>query len=252
MVIVAAFYRFAPLLDPVGAQHPLAQLACSLGVKGTVLLAPEGVNATIAGDPAAVDRVLAHIRGWPGFEAMEHKAARADAIPFRRLKVRVKREIVTLRAPADPTARVGTYVAPQDWNALIAQPDVAVIDCRNGFEIALGTFPGAIDPETASFSDFPAWWQANAHRFRGQRVAMFCTGGIRCEKATSWLLDQGLPEVFHLQGGILKYLETVPPTDSRWQGACFVFDERETVGAAPQSAPQAGIGGKTSGGIGQT
>jgi len=243
-VTVAAFYRFAPLPDPVAAQGPLAHLACCRGVKGTILLANEGVNGTIAGPPAAVDAVLAHIRDWPGFGAMDHKVAAADTLPFRRLKVRVKREIVTLRAPADPATRVGTYVTPQDWNALIAAPDVAVIDCRNGFEVALGTFPGAIDPETRSFADFPAWWQANADRFKDRRVAMFCTGGIRCEKATSWLLDQGLPQVFHLQGGILNYLEKVPPGENLWQGACFVFDERETV-------DQAGIGGSTSGGIGQ-
>ncbi len=242
---VAAFYRFAPLPDPAAAQHALAQLACCRGVKGTILLATEGVNGTIAGPPAAVDAVLAHIRAWPGFGAMDHKAADASEIPFRRLKVRVKREIVALRAPADPATRVGTYVPPQDWNALIAAPDVAVIDCRNGFEVAMGTFPGAIDPETTSFGDFPGWWQANADRFKDKRVAMFCTGGIRCEKATSWLLDQGLPQVFHLQGGILNYLAKVPPDQSRWQGACFVFDDRETV-------DQAGIGGKTSGGIGQT
>ena len=230
MVVVAAFYRFAPLADPRSVQAPLARLGCGLGVRGSILLAPEGVNGTIAGAPDAVARVLDHIRAWPGFEGLTARQSDAAAPPFGRLKVRVRPEIVTLRAPADPTARVGTHVAPADWNALITAPDVAVIDTRNAYEVALGTFQGALDPGTQAFSDFPAWWAAEAPRLRGKRIAMFCTGGIRCEKATAWLLDQGVNEVFHLQGGILGYLAEVPEAESLWRGACFVFDDRVALG----------------------
>lgn len=227
---VAAFYRFAPVPDAAARQRRLARLGCALGVKGSILLAPEGVNGTIAGQAEAVAEVLDHIRAWPGFAGMAARESHAPAPPFGRLKVRLKPEIVTLRAPADPAARVGTYVAPADWNALIADPDVALIDARNAYEVALGTFAGALDPGTAAFSDFPAWWNANRDRLAGKRIAMFCTGGIRCEKATSWLLDQGVGEVFHLQGGILAYLAEIPAERSLWRGACFVFDDRVALG----------------------
>lgn len=230
MVTVAAFYLFAPLPDAAARRGALARLGCGLGVRGSILLAPEGVNGTIAGEGAAVAAVLDHIRAWPGFAALSARESRVEGQPFGRFKVKLKPEIVTLKAPADPVARVGTHVAPADWNALISAPDVAVIDTRNAYEVALGTFRGAIDPGTAAFSDFPDWWAAQREALRGKRIAMFCTGGIRCEKATSWLLDQGLNEVFHLRGGILAYLAEVPAGESLWQGGCFVFDDRVALG----------------------
>ena len=231
MVTVAAFYRFAPLPDPAGLRASLLDAAREAGVRGTILLAPEGVNGTIAGDDAGVGRVLATIRAVPGFAGLPAKVSHAPATPFQRLKVRLKREIVTMGVPlTDPAAARGAYVAAQDWNALIAAADVAVIDTRNAFEVAMGTFEGAIDPATDRFGAFPDWWRANAERLAGKRIAMFCTGGIRCEKATAWLVAQGVPGVHHLEGGILRYLEVVPESESLWRGGCFVFDERAALG----------------------
>jgi UPF0176 protein len=231
MLTVAAFYHFARLDDPGSRQLPLLTLARAEGVKGSVLLAREGVNGTIAGPREAVLAVLAAIRDWPGFGALDWKESPAEVMPFGRMKVKIKAEIVTMGQPdVDPAAQVGHYVAPQDWNALIAAPDVAVIDTRNDYEVSLGTFPGAVDPGTQSFRQFPAWWDANKARFQGKRIAMFCTGGIRCEKSTNWLIGQGVGDVYHLQGGILKYLEDVPAEDSTWQGECYVFDDRVSVG----------------------
>ena len=236
MPTVAALYHFARLPDAPARQGPLLALCRAQGLCGTLLLAPEGINGTIAGPPEALRTVLDHIRAWPGFAALTWKESHAAAPPFARMKVRLKREIVTMGQPdVDPTAAVGRYVAPADWNALIAAPDVAVIDTRNAYEVQIGSFRGAIDPGTDSFRDFPAWWAANAHRFDGKRIAMFCTGGIRCEKSTNYLLSQGVPEVHHLQGGILNYLEQIPERDSAWQGDCFVFDQRVSLthGLAP-------------------
>jgi len=230
MPTISAFYHFAPLPDPAARRGPLARLACGRGVRGSILLAPEGVNGTIAGQPEAVDAVLDHIRTWQGFAGLLAQGSGAEVQPFGRMKVKLKREIVTFGPAVDPAARVGTYVAPQDWNALITAPDVAVIDTRNDYEVAIGSFQGAIDPGTEAFSDFPAWWEANAERLRGKRLAMFCTGGIRCEKATSWLVAQGVTGVHHLQGGILSYLAQVPKGESLWQGGCFVFDDRVALG----------------------
>lgn len=231
MLTVAALYHFTRFDDPAALRGGLQQVCESGGVKGSLLLAPEGINGTIAGTRAGVDGVLAAIRALPGCGDLVWKESFAEAMPFRRLKVRIKREIVTMGQPdVDPRARVGHYVAPQDWNALIAAPDVAVIDTRNAYEVAIGTFQGAVDPGTDTFRDFPAWWQANGERFRNKRIAMFCTGGIRCEKSTNYLLGQGVEDVYHLQGGILKYLEEVPQDQSLWQGACFVFDDRVSVG----------------------
>jgi UPF0176 protein len=231
MFIVAALYKFTPFADPAALKGPLADTACRNGVKGTVLLAPEGINGTIAGTRAGIDAVLAHVRRLPGCEDIDRKESAASEMPFGRMKVRLKREIVTLGRPeADPAKAVGTYVAPRDWNALIADPDVAVIDTRNDYEVAIGSFAGSVDPGTRSFGEFPDWWAANRERFEGKKVAMFCTGGIRCEKATSFLKSEGVEEVFHLKGGILKYLEEVPETESLWRGECFVFDGRVSVG----------------------
>ena len=230
MFTVAALYKFTPFADPDGLRPALFETADAGGVRGSILVAHEGINGTIAGSRKGIDATLAHIRGLPGCADLEWKESTAENMPFRRLKVRLKREIVTMGQPnVDPTAAVGAYVQPKDWNALIEQDDVAVIDTRNEYEIGIGTFDGAIDPKTASFGEFPAWWQANKHRYAGKRVAMFCTGGIRCEKATNYLLGEGVQDVFHLKGGILKYLEDVPEDQSLWQGDCFVFDQRVSV-----------------------
>jgi UPF0176 protein len=230
MLTVAALYHFTRFSDPAVLKGPLAKVACAHGVRGTLLLAPEGINGTIAGTREGIDAVLAHIRALPGCEGLEWKESTAEAMPFGKMKVRLKREIVTMGQPdVDPAASVGHYVDPADWNALISAPDVAVIDTRNDYEVAIGSFAGAVDPRTRSFRDFPAWWAANADRFAGKRIAMFCTGGIRCEKSTNWLLSQGVGDVFHLKGGILKYLEQVPEADSLWQGECFVFDGRVSL-----------------------
>lgn len=231
MLTVAALYHFTRFADPAALQAPLARLCCGLRVRGTLLLAPEGINGTIAGTRDAIDAVLAHIRALPGCSTLAWKESPAETMPFGRMKVRIKREIVTMGQPeVDPRAGTGHYVAPQDWNALIQAPDVVVIDTRNDYEVEIGSFAGAVDPGTRSFRDFPDWWRANADRFAGKRIAMFCTGGIRCEKSTNFLLGEGVGQVFHLQGGILKYLEEVPEADSLWQGECFVFDRRVSLG----------------------
>ena len=231
MYTIAALYHFTRFEDPTAIKGPLAQMCCANGVQGTLLLAREGINGTIAGPRAGIDAVLAHIRDLPGCSALEWKESRSSTAPFNRMKVRLKREIVTMGRPdVDPRARVGHYVEPADWNELIQNADVAVIDTRNDYEVAIGTFDGAVDPETKSFGAFPEWWENNKHRFHNKRIAMFCTGGIRCEKSTNYLLGQGVEDVFHLHGGILKYLEDVPADESTWQGECFVFDSRVSVG----------------------
>ncbi|MDR9484246.1 MAG: rhodanese-related sulfurtransferase [Sediminimonas sp.] len=231
MHIIAALYHFTRFPDPAALRPPLRELCEDCGVTGTLLLAQEGINGTIAGSRAGIDAVLAHIRALPGCADLEWKESTASKPPFARMKVRLKREIVTMGQPdVDPRAKAGRYVAPQDWNDLIRSPDVAVIDTRNDYEVAIGTFEGAVDPETSSFRDFPQWWEENKDRFHNKRIAMFCTGGIRCEKSTNFLLGQGVDEVYHLKGGILKYLEEVPADDSTWQGECFVFDRRVSVG----------------------
>lgn len=237
---VAALYKFHPIDDCAKARRPLASLCCALGVKGTLLLAPEGINGTIAGSDDAIGRVLEHVRHLVGEDGLEVKFSRAKAQPFHRMKVRIKREIVTMGEPnIDPLQSVGRYVSPADWNELIGEPGTILIDTRNDYEVAVGTFSGAINPKTTSFREFPAWFEAERDRLLRQgtppKVAMFCTGGIRCEKATAFLKAQGLEDVYHLQGGILKYLETIPPEQSLWQGECFVFDQRVTVahGLAP-------------------
>ena len=231
MLIVAALYHFARLPDPAATRAPLLAMCLASGVKGSLLLAPEGINGTIAGNRAGIDTVLAHLRALPGFAGLEHKESFAEKPPFTRMKVKLKREIVTMGQPdIDPIARVGNYVAAADWNALMAQPDVVLIDTRNDYEVSIGTFQGAVDPDTRAFRDFPGWWQDNKNSFDGKRIAMFCTGGIRCEKSTNYLLGQGVKDVFHLRGGILKYLEEVPADQSQWNGECYVFDSRVSVG----------------------
>ena len=230
---VAALYKFTPFADPNALRASLLAACEAHGIKGTLLLAREGINGTIAGTDNALASVLGHIRALPGCADLEVKFSAALEMPFHRMKVRVKREIVTMGEPdIDPTLSVGTYVDPHDWNALMADPETIVIDTRNDYEVAVGTFACAVDPQTPSFRDFPAWFRAHREELLAgkKRVAMFCTGGIRCEKSTSFLRAEGVEEVYHLKGGILRYLEQVPENQSLWQGECFVFDERVSVG----------------------
>ena len=232
MFRVCALYRFTPFADPATLKPPLLATCEAAGVRGTLLLAHEGINGTIAGPDAGMDAVLAHIRALPGCADLDVKESRADAMPFHRTKVRLKAEIVTMGEPAIDPLDAGHYVEPADWNALIADPKTVLIDTRNDYEVAVGTFAGAIDPATRTFRDFPAWFREHRDDLLSgdKQVAMFCTGGIRCEKATAFLKAEGVEDVFHLKGGILKYLEEVPTAESAWQGECFVFDERVAVG----------------------
>jgi UPF0176 protein len=232
---VAAFYQFAALPDFRALREPLRAFCANLGLKGSVLLAEEGINGTLAGSPDDIGRLISELRYGPLFgqrlDHLELKFSHAAAMPFRRLKVRLKREIVTFgNASADPTRQVGIYVEPADWNALIAAPDTLVIDTRNAFEVEMGSFAGAVDPGIASFGQFKDFVAQTLDPEKHRRIAMFCTGGIRCEKASSYLLAQGFAEVYHLKGGILKYLEEMPEAESRWRGECFVFDERVALG----------------------
>ncbi|MGR3839423.1 MAG: oxygen-dependent tRNA uridine(34) hydroxylase TrhO [Cognatishimia sp.] len=238
MYIVCALYHFTSFEDHAALRAPLLDLCLANEVTGTLLLAHEGINGTIAGSRSGIDAVIAHIQSLPGCANFEWKESTAAAKPFPRMKVKLKKEIVTLGQPnVDPTAHVGNYVDPKDWNELIQSPDVVTIDTRNDYEVAIGTFQGAIDPQTETFRDFPAWWEENKDRFHNKRVAMFCTGGIRCEKSTNYLLGQGVEDVYHLKGGILKYLEEVPQDDSTWEGDCFVFDGRVSVGHGLKEGP---------------
>ncbi len=232
---VAAFYQFAALPDFRDLREPLLSLGAELGLKGSVLLASEGINGTLAGGTEAIDDFIEELRHGPLFNGrldnLELKFSSAAAMPFRRLKVRLKKEIVMLGdASTDPTRQVGVYVDAADWNALIASPETLVIDTRNAFEVALGTFEGAIDPGIASFGQFKDFAARHLDPAKHRKIAMFCTGGIRCEKASAYLLSRGFSEIYHLRGGILKYLERMPESESRWRGECFVFDDRVALG----------------------
>jgi len=232
---VAAFYQFAALPDFRELRDPLRALCARLGLMGSVLLAHEGINGTLAGSREAIDELVGEMRDGALFggrlDNLELKFSQASRMPFQRLKVRLKKEIVTLGdAAADPTREVGIYVEPAEWNDLMAAPDTLLLDTRNAFEVAMGTFEGAIDPGIRSFGQFKDFAARHLDPARHRRIAMFCTGGIRCEKASSYLLSRGFAEVYHLKGGILKYLEGVPEADSRWRGECFVFDERVALG----------------------
>ena len=229
-IVVAAFYHFTRFEDPAALREPLLARLSAHDLKGTVLLASEGVNGTLAGSRVGINAALEALRALPNSMRLEHKESHAESMPFYRLKVRLKKEIVTMGVPGvDPLASVGTYVAPEDWNDLIADPETIVIDTRNDFEVEIGTFEGAINPRTTSFSDLPQWFEDHRAELENKKVAMFCTGGIRCEKATSYLKEWGIDDVFHLKGGILKYLENIPEAESRWRGECFVFDYRVSV-----------------------
>jgi len=227
---VAALYRFARLDGHEALRSPLAAFCCARGIKGTLLLASEGMNGTVAGSAEAICELVAHLQALPGMAGLDVKYSHAADMPFHRMKVRLKREIVTMGVEGiDPAMSAGTYIEPSEWNALISDPDTVVIDTRNAYEVSLGSFRGALDPQTASFRQFPGWVDEHRANLEGRKVAMFCTGGIRCEKATAYVKALGIEEVFHLRGGILKYLEEVPQAESLWQGECFVFDERVSV-----------------------
>ncbi len=232
-VTVAALYRFAAIMDCEAVRDRLEAL-CRPDLRGTLLVAHEGLNGTIAGPEAAIERVLAGIRALPGFADLDVKYATAAAMPFHRMKVRIKPEIVTMGQPGLDPADAGTYVAPGDWNALIRDPGVIVIDTRNDYEAAVGAFEGAVQPNTRGFRDFPDWFRTEGRALLDRpdppKVAMYCTGGIRCEKATAFLKAEGVRDVFHLEGGVLRYLEMTPEAESLWRGECFVFDERVAVG----------------------
>jgi UPF0176 protein len=232
---VAAFYQFAALPDFRELREPLRAICAELKLRGSVLLAHEGINGTLAGRPAAIAALVEELRQGSLFggrlDRLELKFSTAAAMPFQRLKIRLKKEIVTLGdAATDPTRQVGVYVEPTDWNALIATPDTLVIDTRNAFEVAMGTFAGALDPGIESFGQFKEYAARHLDPAKHRKIAMFCTGGIRCEKASAYLLARGFAEVYHLKGGILKYLEGVPEAESRWRGECFVFDDRVALG----------------------
>ena len=229
---VAALYRFAAFDAPELLQPQVADWCEEYELKGTILLAHEGINGTVAGSPAGIDAVVACLKTLPGCAELDVKYSHATEMPFYRMKVRVKKEIVTMGIEGiNPKREVGTYVQPEDWNALISDPDTVLIDTRNDYEVAIGSFEGAVDPRTKSFSEFPEWFREHREElFAGKKkFAMFCTGGIRCEKSTAFLKAEGIDEVYHLEGGILRYLENVPEAESKWRGECFVFDERVSV-----------------------
>jgi UPF0176 protein len=230
LLVVATLYKFVSLLDFAEKRDIWLSYCQQQGIKGTILLAQEGINGTIVGSRQAVDSVLEFLRSDPHLADLEHKESYTETPPFERMKVRLKSEIVTLGLPeVDPNQQVGTYVTPQQWNELISDPEVVVIDTRNDYEVNIGTFKKAHNPKTHSFREFPDYVRQQLDPNKHKKVAMFCTGGIRCEKASSYMLSQGFAEVYHLKGGILKYLEEVPAAESLWEGECFVFDERVAV-----------------------
>ena len=232
-IAIAAFYKFVDVADAEALRARMLAVCEPSGMRGTVLIAPEGINGTVSGTPDAMRHLLAWLRADPRFADLETKDATADTHPFKRMKIKLKPEIITFAQPGepaiDPVHGTGTYVQPADWNALITDPTVLVIDTRNSFEVASGTFKGALDPQTKSFGEFPDFAKTELDPARHTKIAMFCTGGIRCEKASAYLLSKGFPEVYHLKGGILNYLEKIPAKDSLWQGECVVFDERGGV-----------------------
>ena len=228
--VVAALYKFVSLPDYQALREPLLEQCLAAEVKGTLLLAEEGINGTIAGSRAGIDQVLAFLHADPRFADLGHKESYDKEQPFYRMKVKLKKEIVTMGVDGiDPKDIVGTYVKPKDWNALIADPGVFLIDTRNDYEVEIGSFKGAVDPKTTSFREFPEYVRTNYDPAKHKKVVMFCTGGIRCEKASAFMKHEGFEEVYHLEGGILKYLEEVDETESQWQGECFVFDNRVAV-----------------------
>ena len=229
-ITVSALYKFVPLDNREDLKSRIYRACIDHKIKGTLLLAHEGINGTIAGTDDDIQKILTFLKTIPGLDDLEHKESAADEYPFYRMKVRLKKEIVTIGLPdVDPNDVVGTYVDPADWNDIISDPDTILIDTRNDYEVAIGTFKGAIDPKTDSFREFPEYVEKNLDKNKNKKVAMFCTGGIRCEKASSYMKKLGFEDVYHLKGGILKYLENVPKEQSLWEGDCFVFDQRVSV-----------------------
>jgi UPF0176 protein len=231
MYRVAALYRFTPVADCTALQARLKPDFAALGLCGTLLVAPEGINGTLAGTEDAIEKMLALLAAETGLERSDVKFSEAPSKPFNRLKIRLKKELITFRQPsADPTKLAGTYVEAKDWNALIENPDVVVLDTRNMYETVIGTFSNALDPQIETFTQFADYVREKLDPARHKKIAMFCTGGIRCEKASAFMRAEGFEEVYHLKGGILKYLEEVPQEQSRWNGECYVFDKRMAVG----------------------
>lgn len=229
-IVVAALYKFANLDNYQALREPLLKHCQSKGIMGTLLLASEGINGTVSGTRSAIDSLIRYLKSDARLQELEHKESYCAEHPFYRMKVKLKKEIVTLGVPQiDPNQEVGEYVAPKDWNELISDPEVILIDTRNDYEVAIGTFEGAINPNTTNFREFPEYVAKNLADAKDKKIAMCCTGGIRCEKSTAYLLQQGFKHVYHLQGGILKYLEEIPPEQSLWNGECFVFDNRVAV-----------------------
>ena len=229
-IIVAALYKFVTLKDYKELQTSLLKVCQDHGIKGTLLLAEEGINGTVAGSRKGIDGMLAYLSSDKRFEGWEYKESFAEKMPFYRLKVRLKKEIVTLGVPGvDPHQNVGEYVDPKDWNDLISDPEIIVLDTRNTYEYDIGTFKGALNPETETFRAFPDYVRKKLNPQKHKKVAMFCTGGIRCEKASAFMLSEGFENVYHLKGGILKYLEEVSKDKSLWEGDCFVFDHRTAI-----------------------
>jgi UPF0176 protein len=229
-IIVSAFYHFTNFSDPEKIKIPLETLCKKNKIKGSILLATEGINGTISGKTSNIDIIIQHIKSLPGCRSLETKTSTNSSKPFNRMKVRIKKEIVTMGQPnIDPRKVVGSYIKPEDWNTFAEKDDVVVIDTRNNYEIQIGTFKNSISPNTDSFRQFPEWWRKNKDKYQGKKIAMFCTGGIRCEKSSNYLINQGVKDVFHLKGGILKYLEKIKQEDSNWVGECYVFDHRVSV-----------------------
>lgn len=227
-ITISTFYSFVALADPAALRAPILERMKALGIRGTITLAPEGINATISGEAAAIESLMEFLKTQITFATPTYRTSHFSAQPFKRTKVKVKRELISLGVKTEPAVCVGEYVMPADWNALITLPDVVIIDTRNDYEFELGHFEGAINPATRNFKQMVAFTEANLKP--GQRIAMYCTGGIRCEKYSSYLVANGFTEVYHLHGGILAYLEQTAPEQSLWQGSCFVFDERVAVG----------------------
>jgi len=241
---IATFYKFVPLAEPDSLQEELLAHCQQWNLRGTILLASEGINATVAGSSQDIDHLLSWLCHHPDIGPFVHQEFTASNFPFERLKVKLKDEIVTLGRPdVDPNQQVGTYVDPHAWNQIVTDPEIFLIDTRNAFEVEMGTFKGATNPHTQAFRDLPAYIEANLSPAQQKKIAMFCTGGIRCEKATSYLLKQGFEQVYHLKGGILNYLAQIPPTDSLWQGECFVFDDRVAIDHTLQPTPYVLCGG---------
>ena len=229
-VVVCALYKFVSLPGFEAIRQPLLDVMENAGIKGTLLLANEGINGTVAGSAQAIDNLLTWLGNQPGLDNIVHKLSFDDEMPFYRTKVKLKKEIVTMGVEGiDPRKVVGTYVKPKDWNALISDPEVLLVDTRNDYEVKIGTFKNAVNPVTETFREFPQYVKENLDPAKHKKVAMFCTGGIRCEKSTAFLKEQGFDEVYHLEGGILKYLEEVDVQESLWEGECFVFDNRVAV-----------------------